>query len=311
MLIVLWGCASGLPPTQHRELVTLKASSSTKYYSVRGATPGAIFDDIKRNGLFDSKNRPAVGLTSGEVSIDWNGIETQPLHCTSGSMTITITLVITLPQHDQLNDLSEDVRANWQRFAARLAAHEQRHAEIYLNGAEALKIRIETALMTVSPCVELRNRVQSIWFAQQAEIEEQQDQFHVDDEAKIRNDQKPLQAEIDINQARLTAITSDGRDLEQTIAGLKRQRDALQTRIDAVKAEMATSHASPATCSQSQFTAPEIQTLCQRYGTLIVAHNTLVDRHNEAASRRNGLADEYNRLVAITNGLIEALNWMR
>jgi predicted secreted Zn-dependent protease len=291
--------------------VILKASSSTKYYSVRGTTPGAIFDDIKRNGLFDSKNRPAVGLTSGEVSIDWNGIETQPLHCTSGTMTITVTLVITLPQHNQLNDLSEDVRTNWQRFAARVAAHEQRHADTYLNGAKALKTRLETALMTVSPCEHLKNRVRSIWFAQQAEIEEQQDQFHVDDEAKIRNDQKPLQAEVDVNQARLAAITSDMRDLEQTLAGLKPQHDALQTRIDAVKAEMATSHASPANCSQSQFTTPEIQTLCQQYRTLIVAHNTLVDRHNEAASRGSGLADEYNRLVAITNGLIEALNWMR
>jgi len=56
----------------------LKTSSSTRYYSVRGTTTGAIFDDIEKNGLFDTKARRAIGLTSGEWSIDWRGIETRP-----------------------------------------------------------------------------------------------------------------------------------------------------------------------------------------------------------------------------------------
>jgi predicted secreted Zn-dependent protease len=53
-------------------------------------------------------------------------------------MTITLNLVVTLPQHDQLNELSQDIRTNWQRFAARVAAHEQRHVDIYLNGAKTM-----------------------------------------------------------------------------------------------------------------------------------------------------------------------------
>jgi hypothetical protein len=52
VLIVLWGCA-GLTP--QREWVRLKTSSSTRYYSVRGTTTGAIFDDIERNGLVDEQ----------------------------------------------------------------------------------------------------------------------------------------------------------------------------------------------------------------------------------------------------------------
>src|SRR3989475_6439740 len=85
----------------------LKTSSSTRYYSVRGTTTGAIFDDIEKNGLFDTKARRAIGLTSGEWSIDWRGIETRPALCSPESMTITLKLVVTLPQHDQLNDLSQ------------------------------------------------------------------------------------------------------------------------------------------------------------------------------------------------------------
>jgi predicted secreted Zn-dependent protease len=310
VLIVLSGCA-GLPPTQQRELILLKTSRSTEYYSVRGTATGPIFDDIEKNGLFDAKARRAVGLTSGNWSIDWRGVDTHSILCSPESMTITLTLVITLPRHEQLNELSPDVRTNWQRFAARVAAHEQRHVDIYLNGAKAMKTRMEATLTKSSSCSELESGLRSIWASQQAETEKAQDQFHVDDEAEIQNDRKPLQVEIGINQTRVTTINSELRVLDHTLADLKRQRDETHARIDAVKGEMATSHASPAHCSQSQFTSQEIQTLCRQYRALVAANNALVDQHNGAISSRNGLTDEHNRVVAVTNGLIETLNWIR
>ena len=288
----------------------LKIHSSTQYYSVRGTTPGAIFDDIDRNGLFDNKARRAIGLTSGELSIDWKGIETRPAFCSFESMTITLNLVVTLPQHDQLNELSQDIRTNWQRFAARIAAHEQRHVEIYLNGAKTMTTRMEAILTKPSSCSELGSGIRSIWASQQAETERAQDEFHLADEAKIQNDRKPLQVQIDINQTRLTAINSEIRSLDQTLDDLKRQRDTTHAGIDTVKAEMAKSGASPPKCSQPRITS-WIQTLCRQYNALVAANITLVDQHNGVVSRRNNLSDEHNKIVAVTNGLIEALNWTR
>lgn len=289
----------------------LRTSSSTKYYSVRGTTTSAIFDDIQTNGLFDNKARRAVGLTSGEWSLDWRGSETRPRLCSAGSMTITLNLVITLPEHRQLDDLSSDLRIKWRRFAARVAAHEQRHVDIYLSGATTMKTRLEAALAKLSSCAEIENAIRTIWIREQAETEQAQDTFHVDDEAEIQNDRKPLRVEIDINQTRLTAISSEVQGLDHTLADLKRQSDALHVRIDAVKAELTTSGASPAHCSQSHLTKQEIQALCQRYGALVAAINALVDLHNGAMSRRGSLRDEHNRVVEVTNGLIEALNWTR
>jgi len=173
-IIVLWGCA-GLPPTlqpaPQREWVTLKTSSSTQYYSVRGTTTGAIFDEIERNGLFDDKARRAVGLTSGEWSIDWRGIETRPAFCSPELMTITLNLVVTLPRHDQLNELSQDLTTSWQRFAARVAAHEQRHVDIYLDGAKRLKTRMEAIRTKTSSCSELETIIRSISISEQADTE--------------------------------------------------------------------------------------------------------------------------------------------
>ena len=288
----------------------LKTSSSTQYYSVRGTTAGAIFDAIDRNGLFDNEARRAVGLTSADWSIDWKGVETQRGSCRPESMTIALALVVTLPKHDQLNDLSQSVRTNWQRFAARVAAHEQRHVDIYLNGAQKMKSRMEGTATRTSPCSELESTVRRIWESQKAEIERAQNEFHLEDEARIREGQKPIQARLDVNQTRLTAINSEIRGLDQTLDNLKRQRDRTRAEIGAVKAELARSGSSLASCPPSR-PASGIQALCQRYNGLVAAYNALVEQDNGAVSRRNSIAVEHNRVVAVINDLLEDLNWAR
>src|SRR5437867_1545497 len=233
VLIAFWGCA-GPPPTPQRDRVMLQTSRSTQYYSVRGTTTSVIFDDIERNGLFDIKARRAVGVTAGRWSMDWKSVETRPGTCRLESMTITLNLVVTLPKHDLVNDLSQDIRTNWQRFAASVAAHEQRHVDIYLNGAKTMKARMDAILTKSSSCSELESVVRSIWDSQQAETERMQEEFHVEDEAKTQNDRKPLQVEIDANRRRLTAINSEIQGLDQTLDNLKRQRNTTHARIDAV-----------------------------------------------------------------------------
>lgn len=173
-----------------------------------------------------------------------------------------------------------------------------------------MKTRMEAILTKSSSCSELESVIRSIWASQQAETERAQDEFHLEDEAKIQTDRKPLQVQIDINQTRLTAINSEIRGLDQTLDDLKRQRHTTHAGIDTVKAEMAKSGASPPKCSQSRLTS-WIEALCQQYNALVAADNALVDQHNGAVSRRNNLTDEHNRVVAVTNGLIEALNWTR
>ena len=297
-------------PTPLQERVTLTVRSSTRHYSVRGTTPGAIFDSIDRNGLFDNKARRAIGLTSGEMSIDWKGLETRPAFYNPTSMTVTLNLVVTLPQHDQLNELSPDIRTNWQRFAEKVAAHEQRHVDISLNGAKTMTTRMEAIVAKPSSCSELESAIRSVWAAQQAETERAQDEFHLEDEAKIQSDRKPLQVQVDIHQTRLTVINYQIRGLDQTLDDLKRKRATTHAGIDSVKAKMAKSGASLPKCSQARL--PRwIEALCQQYNALVAANNALVGQHNGAVVRRNDLTDEHNRVVAVSNGLIEALNWTR
>src|SRR5437867_12685217 len=267
LLVVLSGCASLRPALP--DMVVLKTSTTTRYYSVAGTTSRAIFDRIDGNGLFEKNGQRAVGLASSEWSLAWQGISAHPAGvCTPLPMTITLDVVVTLPRHEQPADLSEDLRAKWERLAARIAAHEQRHVDISLDGAKAMKARMG-ALLTKrswSSCSEFEKNIHDLWRSQQADTEDAQEEFHVEDKAKIETDRKPLQAQVDVHQARLAVIESQIRTLDLTGEGLR-------NRIDAATAEIAKSGAS---CSQPRATS-RAQALCQQYKDAIAAHNTLVE----------------------------------
>ena len=309
LLLALWGCASALPaPPQQR--VVLKTSISTRHYPVRGMTTAAIFDHIDRNGLFEKGGQRVNGLTSAEWTMTSGGIDTRAILCSHPSMTITLDLVVTLPRHDESNDLSEGLRTTWQRFVTRVAAHEQRHVDIFLDGAKAMKARMEAVLTKWSSCSELGKTIHSLWTSQLAEIENAQQQFDVEDGAKIQNDREPLQARIDVNRARLAALDSEIRRLDLTRDELRLQLDAMRARIDAVKVEITKAAGSLPRCAQARPTS-RVQALCHQHHGFVAANNTLVEQYNGVTDHRNNLADEYNRLTAATNGLIEVLNWTK
>src|SRR5215813_4385799 len=144
-LILLSGCAT-VVPTPQRERVVLQTTNATRYYPVRGMSTTAIFDELDKNGLVDSGGRRAVGLTSAAWNMDWKGVEARPGVCGQDSMTITLELVVSLPEHKRSTDLPQNIRASWQQFAAGVAAHEQRHIDIYLDGARRMKSRMEAML---------------------------------------------------------------------------------------------------------------------------------------------------------------------
>ena len=305
--LVVAGCA-GLQPAA-REWVKLRTSTSTQYYMVRGNTTRAIFDAIDSNGLSDGKGRRAVGLTV----VHWNlggALQSGPSSCDTASVTIALDLSVTLPQLDQRDGLSPDLEAKWQRFAARVAAHEQRHVDIYLDGAKRMKRRLEVALARLSSCAALQTTIQDIWRSQQAETEEDQERFHLDDDARLQTDRTPLQSRIDANRARLTGLESAARAADLDLEGLTRQMNATSAQMEAVATEMRQSAGASFNCAHPR-PSSHLQTLCQRYESLATAHRTLVERYNALVERRRLLGDEHTRLVETTNDLIEVFNWTR
>src|SRR2546425_11003769 len=82
-----------------------------------------------------------------------------------------------LPRHETPDDLPADLRDRWERFVARVAAHEQRHVDIYLEGAKAMKARLEATRTAVS-CADLEKAIDAEWRAQQGGNERAQAGVH-------------------------------------------------------------------------------------------------------------------------------------
>jgi len=126
-------------------------------------------------------------------------------------LTITLRLVVTLPRHEHPEVLRGDVRRHWERFAARIAAHEQRHVDIFVDGAKAMKAGMEKPRAGGASCAEIEKAIDELWTRGQAEIDRAQNQFHVEDTAKSNAERGPMQSDLDANKARLAAVEAEMR----------------------------------------------------------------------------------------------------
>src|SRR4029453_2870781 len=120
------------------------------------------------------------------------------------SLTVTLHLVVMLPRHETPDALPADLRGRWESFVARVAAHEQRHVDIYLEGAKAMTARLEGPRAAVS-CADLEKAIDAEWRAQQADIERAQTEFHAVDETTARSERESLQVRVDGTPARAGA----------------------------------------------------------------------------------------------------------
>ncbi len=220
----LTACSSPAPAPPQQPAV-VETSVSTRYYPVRGTTTSAIFAAIDANGLVETSGQRAMGLTSTEWKLNSGDVDVRAVPCVFPSLTVTLHLVVMLPRHETPDDLPADLRDRWERFVARVTAHEQRHVDINLEGAKAMKARLEAARTTVS-CADLEKAIDAAWRAQQADIERAQVEFHAEDETKSRSEREALQARLDGTRAQLEPVDAQIRRIDADLADLRRQVDA-------------------------------------------------------------------------------------
>jgi predicted secreted Zn-dependent protease len=260
----LIACSSP-PPAPSQQPVVVETSVSTTYYSVRGTTTAAIFTAIDGNGLVETSGQRAVGMTSVEWKLTSGDADARAVPCVFPSLTVRLQVNVTLPRHETPDDLSADLRDRWERFVARVAAHEQRHVDIYMEGAKAMKERLEASRTAVS-CADVEKAIDEAWRAEQAEIERAQKEFHTSDETTARSERDALQARLDGTRAQLDPVDAEIRRLDAEIVELRRQADA--GRADVV--------------AQHNALAGRRRTLAEEHNRLVADANGLIDALNWA-----------------------------
>jgi predicted secreted Zn-dependent protease len=260
----LTACSSP-PPASPRQPAVVETSVSTTYYPVRGTTTAAIFAAIDANGLVETSGQRAVGVTSAEWKLTSGDVDVRAVPCVFPSLTVMLHLVVTLPRHETPDHLTGDLRGRWERFVARVAAHERRHVDIYLEGAKAMKARLEATRTAVS-CADLEKAIDAEWRAQQADIARAQAEFHSADEATARSERDELQTRLDGIRARLEPVDAEIRRLDTELADLRRQ-------VDAGRADLVAQH---------NALAGRRGALAEEYNRLVADTNGLIDALNWA-----------------------------
>jgi predicted secreted Zn-dependent protease len=281
------------------EAITVKVARSTQYFSVRGETAGSIFASLEANSPKQERLPVVAGTTSasGKLAVE----------CHPYTVTIGLDVVVTLPRHDNVDGLSDELKRRWQRLVASIDAHEQHHVDIFVTGAQAVKSRIE-AIPLSRPCSEVHDEIQKIWTRQADVTQAAQAKFDADDAARVDVDRKPLRTQIDTNRGRLSAIDSTIRDLDRQGNELLQQHQVMLAKVDGVVGRMATVNLGPAGCSRARPNTPGAA-LCQEHRDLVEASNKLVHRYNDTVSSRNVLVTELEQLQRLTNELVDAYNW--
>ena len=261
---ILTACSSP-PPAPARQPAVVETSVSTTYYLVRGETTAAIFAAIDANGLAATSGQRAVGMTSADWKLTSGDVNAAAVPCVFPSLTIALNLTVMLPRHEAPDAMPADLRDRWERFVTRVAAHEQRHVDIYLEGAKAMKARLE-ALRTAVSCADLEKTIDAEWRAQQADIERAQTEFHAADETTARSEREGVQARLDGTRAQIEPVAAEIRRLDTELGELRRQ-------VDGGRADLVAQH---------DALAARRRALAEEYNRLGADVNGLIDALNWA-----------------------------
>ena len=289
--------------------VQLQTSLKTTYYTVQGATTEQIFASIEASGPKDAQGTRGSGITSVVWGYKWSGNEQNDGSCSIGTMTIQADMTVTLPQHADESSLSDSIRQHWDTYAAGVAAHEQHHVDIYLQGAGDIKQKMQS-LGVMSDCDTLDKQIKTVWSDEQARIDGLQQAFHAEENARLAAEREPIQNQINSDRSQLTSLQSqiDALDtqtaqLAKDISDLRSQEDSLDAQINQIL--VAFPGTKPDTVQQ------RLQSLIQQSNDLLSQDNAKVDQHNNALTQRAALAAQHDALVQTTNDLVESYNWTR
>jgi len=288
--------------------VRLETSQATSYYDVQGLTTEDIFHFIESNGPTLEDGTRGSGITSVVWAYDWTGSQDGG-GCKIDTMTIRADIAVLLPRHANETALPPALRENWDKYETGVTIHEQRHVDIYLDGADDMKA-VMSEIGRQKDCQVLETEVESVWSDEQSRINGLQQAFHREEDTRLAARRGPLEAQIQANRAKLSSLQSQISMLDRRITSLKSELSSLDVQLDNVEAQI------KQITEQFPGVLPDtvhsrLEALVIERNELLASYNTRVDVHNGALADRSELLAQYEPLLATTNGLVEDFNWSR
>ena len=213
--------------------VRLVQSLDMVYYPVTGTSTRDMFDSVEANGPdfgTEIQGRITSGLTETSYSYGAKFIDGGE-SCGLQEVEVLLGLVVTLPQHSDLDSLSILQRGRWHEFAEGVRVHEQTHVDIYVEGARAFEERVKGLSLESRSCDALESSLTSAWEAEEELTDQKQEAFH-QFEAQISLELRgPIQQQIDENRLLLA-------DLKEGVASDSSEIETLKGQIDGLDGAM-------------------------------------------------------------------------
>jgi predicted secreted Zn-dependent protease len=224
-------------------------------------------------------------------------------------MTIRADIAVLLPRHANEAALPPSLRKNWEAYEEGVAVHEQRHVDIYLDGAQDIKT-LMSEIGRQKDCSTLETKVETVWSDEQDRINGLQQAFHHEEDLRLAAKRQPLEAQIQANRTKLNGLQSQISALERRISSLKSELNSLDAQLDSVEAQIEQiSDQFPGVLPDT--VRARLEDLVIQRNELLGSYNTRVDAHNGSLADRTKLVDEYEPLLATTNALVDQFNWTR
>lgn len=130
-------------------------SETTVSYNITGQSPTELLQSIASNGpRLDKPGMHSVARAIPKFSWSWN-LGQGPAGCRITNTKVGLVVTIYMPRWQDRGSAQPALKADWDRYAADVLAHERRHAAISRRTAKA----IERGILALPPkptCVELR-----------------------------------------------------------------------------------------------------------------------------------------------------------
>lgn len=147
-----------LPHSEPPQVEELKVTRRNETYLVNGSTVAELSRSMREHAAATWPDPQAVGMTVATIPVAGRCQE----YSDGGGLrdgTISLSLVVHLPDWQERDRAPAALRRSWDRFLAALTAHEEGHVAIAIQHATAL--RNELAALTPEPsCQELTAKFQ-------------------------------------------------------------------------------------------------------------------------------------------------------
>jgi predicted secreted Zn-dependent protease/uncharacterized protein YukE len=287
--------------------IKVAATTGRQYYTVYGSNSDELLSYVENYGPVDDKGVRGTGVTLYKTSLNWDS-NRDPRACAIATMTIQVDLQVVLPILDSKTSLDVALGSYWVKFAAGVAAHEQRHVDIYLQGADAIREKM-LAIQPTLGCTALESAVNDVWSSQHTLTDQEQERFHAAERTRIEAARAPLKSQLDADRNRLDVLSAQVSGLDSSLGTLSAQLDQLKGLLDTVKTQITAVEDKYQTTTAPPDVYQQYQTLLAQYNNLIPAYNALVDQLNRQVSQRAALVAQSDDLRDQSKALADQYNW--